>query len=316
MLKAGFVDTVHHSLWDALTSEGVECVDLSKFPKEETISHLDEFDALVIRSRFRLTKEILQGLRRVRVIARAGAGMENIDVAFAESAGISCVHAPEGNRDAVAEHAIGMILALFNNITRADREVREGKWIREGNRGIELNGKTVGIIGFGNMGSAFARRLRGFDVKVLAYDKYKTGFGDAHVTECRLDDIFNHADIVSLHIPLTEETYHLAGHQFFNSFKKEIYIVNTARGKVLDLKALVRSIQDEKVRGACLDVLEIEDISFEGLSKNADPELTQAFAYLQRSDKVLLTPHIAGWTHESNEKIAMALFSKIMQKLK
>lgn len=312
MITIGFIDSVHHSLWDALTASGIACIDLSTAGKEEVIQQLDHFDGLVIRSRFRLDRNILSTLSKVKVIARAGAGMENIDVGYAESKGIRCVHAPEGNRDAVAEHAIGMLLCLFNNILRADREVRDGKWIREGNRGIELNGKTVGIIGYGNMGSTFAKRLRGFDVKILAYDKYVSGFSNDNVTESTLEELKEFSDILSFHIPLTEETYHLGNEAFFNSFKKSIYFINTARGKVVDTKGLVQALKNGRISGACLDVQEIEDISFEGLTRNPDPELKEAFEFLQQNSKVILTPHIAGWTHESNEKIARALFEKMM----
>jgi D-3-phosphoglycerate dehydrogenase / 2-oxoglutarate reductase len=316
MLQVGFIDTVHPSLSAALQSDGIKAVDLSALSKEEALSKLNDFDGLVIRSRFKLTSEILHPLTKVKFIARAGAGMENIDVEFAENKGIKCLHAPEGNRDAVAEHAIGMLLCLFNNILRADQEVRKGIWIREGNRGIELTGKTVGVIGYGNMGSTFAKRLKGFDVKVLAYDKYFSGFSNGHVQEASREELFKEADIVSLHVPLTDETYHMVNEHFLDSFRKPIYLINTARGKVVKTTELVNAIKEGKVAGACLDVQEIEDISFEGLSKNPDTELASGFEYLQNSNKVILTPHIAGWTHESNEKIAMALYHKIIKVIK
>jgi D-3-phosphoglycerate dehydrogenase len=235
--------------------------------------------------------------------------MENIDVTYAESKGIKCLHAPEGNRDAVAEHAVGMLLALFNNIPRADKEVREGKWIREGNRGIELMGKTVGIIGYGNMGSAFAERLKGFGVKVLVYDKYKKDFGNEFVRETSLEDIFDQADVLSLHTPLTPETTYLVDDAFLKKFRKNIYVINTARGKCLNTTDLVNNLDSGKVSGACLDVLEYEMVSFENLDVHALPE---AFQRLIKSDKVILSSHIAGWTHESNEKIAEILAKKIV----
>lgn len=312
----GFIDTVHPILTQELTRSGFSCVDLSKLDKESVIARLNEFDGLVIRSRFKLTKDILEKLSNVKVIARAGAGMENIDVPFAEAKGIRCVHAPEGNRDAVAEHAVGMILCLFNNILRADKEIRDGKWIREGNRGIELQGKTVGIIGYGNMGSAFAARLKGFGVKVLAFDKYKKGFGDDFVQEVALEALFKDADILSLHIPLTAETQFMVNSEFISKFSKPFYLVNTARGKAVKTVDLVNAIKAGNVAGACLDVQEIEDLSFETIGNTDDFELKNAFDFLRNSDRVILTPHIAGWTHESNEKIAMALYSKILARLK
>ena len=235
--------------------------------------------------------------------------MENIDVEYAESKGIRCLHAPEGNRDAVGEHALGMLLSLFNNLCRANKEVREGKWIREGNRGIELMGKTVGIIGYGNMGSAFAERLKGFGVKILAYDKYKAGFGNTTVTESTLQQLFDEADVLSLHTPLTDETAYMINDAFIGSFRKAIYIINTARGKCLDTAALVKNLQSGKVKGACLDVLEYESVSFEKLDASALPAPMQ---YLIQSDRVILSPHIAGWTHESNYKISRILAEKMI----
>lgn len=218
------------------------------------------------------------------------------------------MHAPEGNRDAVGEHTIGMLLSLFNNLCKANREVREGKWVREGNRGIELKGKIIGIIGYGNMGSAFAERLKGFGVKILVYDKYKSNFGTDTIIETSVRNIFEEADIISLHTPLTEETQYLIDGAFINKFKKNIYIINTARGKCLNTEDLVKAIQSGKVSGACLDVLEYEDTSFENLYATTLPE---PFQYLMKCEKVMLSPHIGGWTHESNEKIAKVLAEKI-----
>jgi D-3-phosphoglycerate dehydrogenase len=242
-----------------------------------------------------------------------GAGMENIDVAYAEKNGIACVNSPEGNRDAVAEHALGMLLALFNNLIKANTEVRNGKWLREENRGLELCGKTVGIIGYGNMGAAFAQRLQGFGVKVLAYDKYKTNFGNDFVKESSLQEIFEQADILSLHTPLTDETNYLINNAFIKQFKKNIYIINTARGKCLNTADLVANLESGKVLGACLDVLEYEAVSFEGIDAK---EMPQPMQYLMKSDKVILTPHIAGWTKESNIKLAEFLAQKIISVLK
>lgn len=306
--KILFADSNHPVLHEYLQNKGYHCDLLWDKPSDELIRLIPDYHAIVIRSKFKITKEIIDAAVHLQCIGRAGAGMENIDVAYAELKGIRCVHAPEGNRDAVAEHALGMLLALFNNIIRADAEVRKGKWLREWNRGVELKGKTVGIIGYGNMGSAFAERLRGFGCKVLAYDKYKSGFGNDVVKESTMEDLFAEADVVSLHTPLTEETYYLLNDGFFNSFRKNIYVINTARGKSLNTADLVENMKSGKVLGACLDVLEYEAVSFEHIDHDQLPE---PFQYLIQSDKVVLTPHIAGWTHESNEKIALVLAEKI-----
>jgi D-3-phosphoglycerate dehydrogenase len=304
-----FIDSNHPLLHTTLEKAGHTCDLNYDWTKEEIIRNISDYDGIIIRSKIKITKEIIDKASKLKFIARAGAGMENIDVAYAESKGIKCLHAPEGNRDAVAEHALGMLLCLFNNICRADKEVREGRWLREDNRGIELMGKTVAIIGYGNMGSAFAERLRGFGVKVLAYDKYRKNFGTDDIIESPLENILEQADILSLHTPLTGETNYLINDSFINRFKKNIYIINTARGKCLNTSDLVKNIISGKVRGACLDVLEYEMVSFEKLDIKTLPE---AFQYLIKSDKVILSSHIAGWTHESNEKIAKILADKIL----
>lgn len=308
-MKILFIDSNHSILHQTLEKAGHICDLNYKWTKEEITHHIHEYDGIVIRSRIKITKELIDKASKLKFIARAGAGMENIDTAYAESKGIKCLHAPEGNRDAVAEHALGMLLSLFNNLCRANKEVREGKWIREGNRGVELMGKTVGIIGYGNMGSAFTERLKGFGVNVLVYDKYKKGFGTNFIQEVSMDRIFNEADVLSLHTPLTDETHYLINDTFIKQFKKNIYIINTARGKSLNTGDLVSNLQSGKVLGACLDVLEYEMTSFENLDAS---NLPAAFQYLIQSDKVMLSSHIAGWTHESNEKIAQILAEKIL----
>ena len=308
-MKILFIDSNHSILHQTLEKAGHVCDLNYKWTKEEILSHVQKYDGIVIRSRIKINKEIIDKATKLKFIARAGAGMENIDTAYAEQKGIKCLHAPEGNRDAVAEHALGMLLSLFNNLCRANKEVREGKWVREGNRGIELMGKTVGIIGYGNMGSAFAERLKGFGVKVLVYDKYKNGFGNNFIQEVSMNNIFEEADIISLHTPLTDETHYLINDAFIRQFKKNIFIINTARGKSLNTSDLVSHLKSGKVAGACLDVLEFEMTSFENLDISALPE---SFQYLIKSDKVILSSHIAGWTHESNEKIAKILAEKIL----
>jgi D-3-phosphoglycerate dehydrogenase len=305
-----FIDSNHPALQEMLEKAGHTCDLQYKWNKGEILDHIHLYDGIVIRSRIKITKEIIDKAEKLKFIARAGAGMENIDTTYAEKKGIHCLHAPEGNRDAVAEHALGMLLSLFNNLCRANKEVRTSKWIREGNRGVELMGKTVGIIGYGNMGSAFAQRLTGFGVNILAYDKYKKGFGTDVIKEVPLAELFTQADVISLHTPLTDETHYLINDAFIQQFKKNIYIINTARGKSLNTEDLVQNIQSGKVLGACLDVLEYEVTSFENLDTTTLPA---AFQYLIQSDKVMLSSHIAGWTYESNEKIAKILAEKILK---
>ena len=307
--KILFIDSNHARLHEMLMEQGFQCDLFYDKPIDELKRLIPQYDGIVLRSKFKITKEIIDSAPNLKCIGRVGAGMENIDVEYAEKKGIICLNSPEGNRDAVAEHALGMLLNLFNNISKANTEVRNGKWLREENRGVELCGKTVGIIGYGNMGAAFAQRLQGFGVKILVYDKYKTNFGNAFVKESTLYEIFDEADIVSLHTPLTDETRYLINDAFIQSFKKNIYIINTARGKSLNTADLVKHIKTGKVLGACLDVLEYEAVSFEGIEDNEMPEPMQ---YLLKCDKVILTPHIAGWTHESNVKLAEFLAQKII----
>jgi D-3-phosphoglycerate dehydrogenase len=233
--------------------------------------------------------------------------MENIDVDYAVSKGIVCMNSPEGNRDAVGEHTLGMLLSLVNHMNRADRQVRQGKWIREENRGMEIKGKTIGIIGYGNMGSAFAQRLKGFEVEVISFDKYKTNYSDGNTRETDLNEIYQTSDIISLHVPLTEETHYMVNSRFINNFKKNIWLINTSRGPIVNTRDLTEHLTSGKVAGAALDVLEYEDSSFESLSVKYPGELKN----LLHADNVLLTPHIAGLTAESNYKLAKVLVDKI-----
>ena len=233
--------------------------------------------------------------------------MENIDVDYAVRRGIRCLNSPEGNRDAVGEHALGMLLSLMDHIVVADRQVRYGHWLREANRGDEIKGKTVGIIGYGNMGSAFSQRLKGFEANVISYDKYKKDYSDGNTRETAMEELFEECDILSLHIPLTEETDGMVDDAFLKRFRKNIRLINTARGKIVRTGDLVKNMVSGKVIGAALDVLEYEDTSFEALAEDLPAELS----YLTASDRVILTPHIAGWTHESNIKLATVLVEKI-----
>ncbi len=312
--KVLIIDTIHPVFNSLMTEAGTICDDGTQLTKEEIFSRINQYDGIVIRSRFAIDKSFLSVCDNLKFIARAGAGMENIDVSTATEKGIICINAPEGNRDAVGEHAIGMLLMLFNNLKLADAEVRQGIWKREENRGLELQEKTVGIIGFGNMGSAFAEKLKGFGVNILAYDKYITVDSSRYsfVKQVSLENLFDETDILSLHVPLTFETNYLVNDAFLQRFKKSIYLINTARGKIVNTNALVNQLKTGKVTGACLDVLEYESISFEQLSK---ANLPQAFHYLIESEKVILSPHIAGWTHESNEKIPRVLAEKIIRTL-
>ena len=304
MKKVLFVDTVHPMLWEELEKEGFHCIEAYGLSKEEVKAISSDTYGIVIRSRFKIDAPFLDACQKLRFIARAGSGMENIDEEFATSKGIACLNAPEGNRQAVAEHALGMLLSLFNTLNTADLEVRQGLWKREENRGIELNGKTVGIIGYGHNGSAFADVLGGFGVKLLAYDKYKSNYSEKAI-ESDMQTIFNEADILSLHIPLTDETHHLVNDEFIQRFKKPFYLINTSRGQCVKTVDLLDAMQDGKVLGACLDVLEDEKTSFEKLENSVD------FQRLIQSKKVILSPHVAGWTKESKLKLAQVLLEKI-----
>ena len=305
-----FLDTVHPILEERLTANNFNCIDATQLPIEKIQPLLKDAFGIVIRSRFSMNEEFLSKCPKLKFIARSGAGMENIDEAFCETRKIQLFNAPEGNRNAVGEHALGMLLALFNQLVKADTEVRKGVWDREGNRGIELDGKTIGIIGYGNNGSAFAKKLRGFDVKVLAYDKYKSGFGNQFIQESSLEEIFKFADVVSFHIPQNEETIFMANNNFFSNFKKPIYLINLSRGKIVQTSALVNLLKSGKVLGACLDVLEYEKSSFESFFEQ---EIPSDFKYILESEKTILSPHVGGWTHESYYKLSDVLADKILE---
>jgi len=310
-LKKGkilFIDSVHPILAEGLEKDGFLCDDLPNLDYGQVSNIIPKYEGLVVRNKIKIDAGLLEKANNLKFIARVGAGMENIDQQYAERLGIVCLNAPEGNRDAVGEQALGMLLNLFNHLTSADKEVRAGIWQREKNRGIELGGKTIGLIGYGNTGSAFASKLKGFAVDVIAYDKYKKNYSDEFARETDLNEIFEKADVLSLHVPLTEETLFMVDKQFINNFKKKIYFINTARGKVLNTADLVRGIESGKILGACLDVLEYEGLTFEDL-ETAD--LPQAFSKLLKMENVILTPHIAGLTHESNYKLAKVMLMKI-----
>lgn len=258
---------------------------------------------MAIRSKFQVSEEVIDQATNLKFVARAGAGMDNIDEAYAIEKGITLLNAPEGNRDAVGEHAIGMLLSLIYNFNRADDEVRAGEWRREANRGYELKGKTVGIIGYGFMGSSFARKLSGFSVDVIAYDKYKTGFSDGYAREVSMEQIVKHSDVLSLHIPLTKETKGMVDDEYLFHFRKPIFLLNTARGPIVKTQAVLNATKEGKILGAGLDVLEVE--KFPGLGEQA------WYEELRTSGKVLLTPHVAGWTFDSYRRISEVLAEKL-----
>lgn len=308
MKKVLFLDTVHPLIAEMLTAAGFECIPADGISKEAITRLMHDVAGLIVRSRFRLDESFLDLASALEFIGRVGAGMENIDVTYCQVRGIRCFNSPEGNRDAVGEHTLGMLLSIMNHLNRADRQIREGKWNREGNRGTEIKGKTVGIIGYGNMGSAFAQRLKGFEANVISYDKYKEGYSDGNTMEVGPDEVFRKADIVSLHVPYNDQTHHLVNDIFLDRFRKPVILINTSRGKVVDTRCLVESLRSGKVTAAALDVLEFEDNSFEQLIPGNHPELD----YLLSADNVILTPHIAGWTRESAVKLAAVLAEKII----
>jgi D-3-phosphoglycerate dehydrogenase len=312
-MKIAFLDTVHPILQERLEAEDWHCYDYSQTPVDKLIYLINDFDGIVIRSRFRMEESFLKHANNLKFIARSGAGMENIDENYCKSRGIELFNAPEGNRGAVGEHALGMLLALFNNILKGNHEVKKGIWDREGNRGIELEGKTVGIIGYGNNGSEFAKKLRGFDCEILAYDKYKTGFGNEFVIESTPEEIQKKADILSLHIPETDETRGLINNDYINAFHKDFFLINLSRGKNVNTGALVTALKSGKIRGACLDVLEYEKASFENMF---DGDMPADFKYLVEAKNVILSPHVGGWTNESYFKLSDVLADKILNQFK
>lgn len=310
-MKVVFLDTVHPILKERLNDSGFNCLDAANKDKQSCLALLKDTDGIVIRSKYRMDENFLKHAPGLKFIARSGAGLENIDTLYCNQQGIEVFNSPEGNRNAVGEHALGMLLALFNNLPRADREVRAGKWNREKNRGTELKGKTVAIIGYGNNGTAFANKLKGLDVSVIAYDKYRSGFGDAFVRETDLNFIQTNADVVSLHIPENEETHYFVDDAFLSSFKKPIYLINLSRGRIVNTSALIKAIKSKKVIGACLDVLEYEKTDFESI---IEKEMDSDFSHLLRSDKVILSPHIGGWTSESYFQLSDVLADKILDR--
>lgn len=309
-MKILLLDSNHPILKKGLENLGMQCDEDFTSTKRSVEEKIHNYDGLVIRSRLTIDKTFIDQASNLKFIARVGAGLENIDIPYAEEKGIRLIAAPEGNRNAVGEHSLGMILSLFNNFNKADREVRQGKWLREDNRGIELDGKTIGIIGYGNAGKAFAKKLKGFDVKVICHD-IKANVGDENAEQVSLVTLQREADVVSLHVPETPLTVNMVNTEFIESFSKAFWLINTARGKNVVTVDLVTALRSNKILGAGLDVLEYEKSSFENLF--LDDKMPEAFRYLINSDKVLLTPHVAGWTIESKVKLAQTIVDKVQK---
>jgi D-3-phosphoglycerate dehydrogenase len=302
------VDTNHPLLINQINDLGFINNEDYTSSKEKIEAKIHKYDGIIIRSRFTIDKQFFDKAVNLKFIGRVGAGLENIDCDYAKHKGVTLIAAPEGNRNAVGEHTLGMILSLFNKLNKADQEVRQGKWLREDNRGIELDGKTIGIIGYGNMGRAFAKKLRGFDVEVLCYD-IKNNVEDDNCKQVSLEELQNKSDVVSLHTPETPLTMGMINTKLINKFKKPFWFINTARGKSVVTKDLVEALKSGKILGAGLDVLEYEKSSFEQLFSS--DKLPEAFQYLIHAQNVILSPHVAGWTVESKAKLAQTIVDKI-----
>lgn len=309
MIKVLFLDTNHPYLIESLKKMNMQCDEDYSSSKAAVEARISDYDGIVIRSRFSIDRQFLDKASKLKFIGRVGAGLENIDTVYARKKGVHLISAPEGNRNAVGEHALGMILSLFNHFKKADIEIRNGLWRREENRGTELEGKTIGIIGYGNMGKGFAKKLRGFDCDVIFYD-IKPGLEDANARQVDLQELFLRTDVLSLHTPQTPLTRQMVNTDFINQFEKPIYLINTARGSAVVTADLVKGMKEGKVLGACLDVLEYEKASFEHFFSEGNA-LPEAFQYLIHSEQVLLSPHVAGWTVESKFKLAKTIVDKI-----
>jgi D-3-phosphoglycerate dehydrogenase len=306
-IKILHIDSNHPLLWEQLQQAGFQNEADFTSSKQDIEAKIENYQGIVIRSRFKIDASFIDKATNLQFIARVGAGLESIDCDYAVAKGIRLIAAPEGNANAVGEHALGMLLSLFNQLNKANNEVKSGHWNREANRGLELEGKTIGIIGYGNMGKSFAKKLSGFDATVLCYD-ILASVGDANATQVSLATLQEQADIISLHTPWTPQTDKMIDADFIAKFKKPFWFINTARGNSVVTEDLVNALKAGKILGAGLDVLEYEKLSFETLFEGVKP---QAFEYLLHANNVLLTPHIAGWTIESHQKLAQTIVDKI-----
>lgn len=302
------LDSNHNLLIEQLKSLGYINHEDYSSSKADVESKIHRYDGIVIRSRFKIDQQFIDKAINLKFIARVGAGLESIDCDYAESKGITLIAAPEGNRNAVGEHAIGLLLSLFNKLNKADKEIKQGKWLREENRGLELDGKTVGLIGYGNMGKSFAKKLRGFDVSVICYD-IKPNVGDANCKQVSLKELQKSSDIISLHTPFNTQSHNMINAEFIHNCAKPFWLINTARGSAVVTESLTTALTSGKILGAGLDVLEYEKGSFENLFE--DNNLPEAFQYLIQSEQVILSPHVAGWTIESKQKLAQTIVDKI-----
>ena len=306
--KVLFLNRSHPLLVERLESFGFDCEEDLSSSETELAGRIAGYTGILLRSRISVGRDLIEKAVNLKFIAREGVGLEHIETEFAESRGIAVLTSPEGSRDTVAEHSLGLLLSLMNKLALADRQVREGQWLREPNRGVEIKGKTVGILGYGNMGTALARKLQGFEARVIAYDKYKTGYGDAYAAAVSLEQLQEETDLFSIHIPYSASNHYFIDSAFLERFRKPIYLVNTARGTVLNTADLVTQLQKGKVLGAALDVLEYEETSFDQIRPGQWPAPMQ---YLLQADNVVLSPHIAGWSVESKRGHAEVLAGKI-----
>ena len=305
MKKCLIIDRLHECIIPLLEEAGYQVDYRPGLSRDEVLATIPDYQGLIVRSKLAVDQELIDRATDLQFVGRAGAGLDQLDIDALAARNVAVLNAPEGNRDALAEHMVGMLLGLLNKISQADRQVRSGVWDREGNRGTELMGKTVGIIGYGYMGRAFAQRLSGFGVNVLAYDKYKQGYGDTYAAEASMATLHEAADVISFHVPLTEETRNMVDESYLNHFRKDIFLLNSARGKIITFQTLAKALRQGKLRGAALDVLENEQLA------QLTDEQRHYLGKLSESDRVVLTPHVAGWTYESYEKISRVLAEKI-----